>query len=236
MTFMFPTELAVVKSKLESEGIECKVLDENTVQVHNFLSQAIGGVRLQVAESNLERARKILEESGLTEKEKEPEQSEIERTINNPKFQKRMKFLLVTLVSITVVLALTLFVYRYLNRPTDLELLTESNWCVDYIVYQNQEYVPYTLSDKIQIRFVGECSEKLNFETTVAPRSGSRNIENRAYAVTKKSTQLYVNLRCMQIKDHQAIVYVGGGITESSDAESEWQETVSKSLVIKNVL
>jgi len=166
MTFMFPTELAVVKSKLESEDIDCRVLDENTVQVHNFLSQAIGGVRLQVAESNLERAREIVEESGLAEKEKQPEQSEIEKTIENPKFQKRMKFLLFSLVTIIIILASTLFVYRYLNRPTDLELLTKRNWCVDYIVYQNQEYVPYTLSDQIQIRFVGACSEKLNFETT----------------------------------------------------------------------
>ncbi|MGC1204553.1 MAG: chorismate-binding protein [Flavobacteriaceae bacterium] len=80
--------------------------------------------------------------------------------------------------------------------------------------------------------FLGE----LNGETTVAPRSGKRNIENRAYAVTKNSTQLYVNLRCMQIKDNQAIIYVGGGITESSDAENEWQETISKSLVIKSIL
>jgi isochorismate synthase len=80
--------------------------------------------------------------------------------------------------------------------------------------------------------FLGE----LNLETTREPRSGRRNIENRAYAVTKKSTQLYVNLRCMQIKNQQAIIYVGGGITESSDAEREWKETVSKSLVIKNVL
>ena len=80
--------------------------------------------------------------------------------------------------------------------------------------------------------FLGE----LNLETTREPRSGRRNIENRAYAVTKKSTQLYVNLRCMQIKNKQAIIYVGGGITESSNAESEWEETVSKSLVIKNVL
>ena len=80
--------------------------------------------------------------------------------------------------------------------------------------------------------FLGE----LNCESTIAPRSGRRNIENRAYAVTRKSTQLYVNLRCMQIKNQQAIIYVGGGITESSDAESEWAETVSKSLVIKSVL
>ncbi|SFZ94238.1 isochorismate synthase [Flaviramulus basaltis] len=80
--------------------------------------------------------------------------------------------------------------------------------------------------------FLGE----LNFETKVSPRSGRRNIENRAYTVTKKCTQLYVNLRCMQIINQQAIIYVGGGITTSSNAESEWQETVSKSLVIKSVL
>lgn len=80
--------------------------------------------------------------------------------------------------------------------------------------------------------FLGE----LNFETTAAPRSGKRNIENRAYSITKKSTQLYVNLRCMQIKNNTAIIYVGGGITANSNPESEWEETVSKSLIIKNVL
>ncbi|WOD43192.1 chorismate-binding protein [Hwangdonia lutea] len=80
--------------------------------------------------------------------------------------------------------------------------------------------------------FLGE----LNFETTKTPRSGKRNIENRAYAIKQKSTQLYVNLRCMQIKNDKAIIYIGGGITESSIPESEWEETVSKSLVIKSVL
>ncbi len=80
--------------------------------------------------------------------------------------------------------------------------------------------------------FLGE----LNFDTTIAPRSGRRNIENRAYAVNRKSTQLYVNLRCMQIKDQLALVYVGGGITKDSVAENEWEETVAKSLVIKTVL
>lgn len=80
--------------------------------------------------------------------------------------------------------------------------------------------------------FLGE----LNLETTIAPRSGRRNIENRAYAVVRNSTQLYVNLRCMQIKNQQALIYVGGGITESSNPEKEWEETVSKSLVVKSVL
>ena len=80
--------------------------------------------------------------------------------------------------------------------------------------------------------FLGE----LNLDVISAPRSGKRNIENRAYATVKKSTQLYVNLRCMQLKGDQALIYVGGGITESSNPESEWEETVSKSLVIKKVL
>ena len=80
--------------------------------------------------------------------------------------------------------------------------------------------------------FLGE----LNIETSVAPRSGRRNIENRAYAITRKSTQLYVNLRCMQLQKNTGIIYVGGGITKTSNAESEWEETVSKSLVIKSIL
>lgn len=80
--------------------------------------------------------------------------------------------------------------------------------------------------------FLGE----LNLETKVAPRSGKRNIENRAYQVPKKSTQLYVNLRCMQLKNNEASIYVGGGITKTSNAKSEWEETVSKSLVIKSIL
>ncbi len=80
--------------------------------------------------------------------------------------------------------------------------------------------------------FLGE----LNIETSTSPRAGRRNIENRAYTVNKKSTQLYVNLRCMQLKGKNAFIYVGGGITENSNAEKEWEETVAKSLVIKSVL
>ncbi len=80
--------------------------------------------------------------------------------------------------------------------------------------------------------FLGE----LNMETKLESRSAKRNIENRAYTINRKSTRLYVNLRCMQLKNAEAIIYVGGGITKHSDPEREWEETVSKSLVIKNVL
>ncbi len=43
------------------------------------------------------------------------------------------------------------------------------------------------------------------------------------------TTNLYINLRCLQVgKDHLAI-YVGGGITAASNPEDEWNETILKS-------
>ena len=50
------------------------------------------------------------------------------------------------------------------------------------------------------------------------------------------STALYVNLRCMEIKNKEALIYVGGGITNDSDPHEEWIETINKSQTIKKVL
>jgi len=49
-------------------------------------------------------------------------------------------------------------------------------------------------------------------------------------------SHLFVNLRCMEIKNSEAVIYVGGGITKESDAEKEWEETVAKSNIMLNVL
>ena len=57
---------------------------------------------------------------------------------------------------------------------------------------------------------------------------GTLNIE--------KNSHLFVNLRCVQLKDSKALLYVGGGITDESNPESEWNETVSKAETMKNVL
>ena len=39
---------------------------------------------------------------------------------------------------------------------------------------------------------------------------------------------LFVNIRCVQFIDNKAIVYAGAGITDKSDAQSEWNETELK--------
>ena len=49
-------------------------------------------------------------------------------------------------------------------------------------------------------------------------------------------SHLFVNLRCMEIRDYKAAIYVGGGITHDSNPEKEWEETVAKSNVMLKVL
>ena len=63
-TFTFAHEVAIVRGRLESEGIPCFAQDELTLQVSPFHSNTIGGVKLQVLESNVPRAIQILKEAG----------------------------------------------------------------------------------------------------------------------------------------------------------------------------
>ena len=51
------------------------------------------------------------------------------------------------------------------------------------------------------------------------------------------SAHLFVNLRCMQLfpDEKKAWVYVGGGITASSEPDREWEETRAKSETMKRV-
>jgi isochorismate synthase len=49
------------------------------------------------------------------------------------------------------------------------------------------------------------------------------------------TTRLFVNLRTMQLLAHQAILYVGAGITAQSVAIDEWTETELKAQTLKSV-
>lgn len=58
----YQTDLVVLKSRLESEGIQCLLKNELTSQVLNHIPSFL--VELQVPEADLERVRGILEEIG----------------------------------------------------------------------------------------------------------------------------------------------------------------------------
>lgn len=50
------------------------------------------------------------------------------------------------------------------------------------------------------------------------------------------TTDLFVNLRCMEITANTALLYIGCGITKDSDPEKEYIETVNKSMTIKKII
>ena len=48
--------------------------------------------------------------------------------------------------------------------------------------------------------------------------------------------RLFVNLRCLQVRAHEAVLYAGTGLTADSDPEREWQETEMKLQTVATVL
>jgi isochorismate synthase len=80
--------------------------------------------------------------------------------------------------------------------------------------------------------FLGE----LNYREEISRNRNRRNQENSAYRSVVRTSELFVNLRCMQKIGDSFIIYVGGGITADSDPKKEWQETESKAQTMLRLL
>ncbi len=80
--------------------------------------------------------------------------------------------------------------------------------------------------------FLGE----LNLKKTLQRSGNRKNRENQAYVSITRTSALFVNLRCMKLEDHHAVLFVGGGITKDSNALAEWEETSIKAETMKRVL
>jgi len=62
--FMLPQDAYIAEGNLKANNIETFLKDELTIQAENFLSNAIGGVKLQVLEHDVKKAIDILTASG----------------------------------------------------------------------------------------------------------------------------------------------------------------------------
>lgn len=80
--------------------------------------------------------------------------------------------------------------------------------------------------------FLGE----LNFKKETGRNKNRKNQENSAYRTVVTTTELYVNLRCMQKVMDSVKIYIGGGITADSDPKKEWLETQSKAHTMLRLL
>lgn len=77
-TFNYPLEAHLHRAKLESEGIDSIVVDEHMIHANWLYNIAVGGVKLQVRESDAEKALRILGEIP----ERIPEDPEISAEIS----------------------------------------------------------------------------------------------------------------------------------------------------------
>lgn len=59
---------------------------------------------------------------------------------------------------------------------------------------------------------------------------------NKDFATSETKSDLFVNLRCMQIKKNEAHLYIGCGVTKDSIPEKEFIETANKALTMKRIL
>ena len=99
-TFSLPMEAYLLKAKLESEEIDCFLIDEHMVASDVTYSNILGGVKLQVKESDASRVNAILQR----DLRPRPHLSEA----YDPKFNRRVLFLrwfvLATVVTVFLVM------------------------------------------------------------------------------------------------------------------------------------
>ncbi|GHE67721.1 putative signal transducing protein [Roseivirga thermotolerans] len=61
-TFDNSIEAHMVKSKLESENIICFLFDENIVGLNPLYNVTVGGIKLKISKSDIEKATEVIEE------------------------------------------------------------------------------------------------------------------------------------------------------------------------------
>lgn len=164
-TFTYPSETAVIKGKLESEGIECVLKDELTAQVHNFLSNAIGGIKLQVKREEAAKAIQILKEAGYLREENAPPSKFFQ---SMSAFSAKIPFLNRLAVELRLVILLAIIVSGFILgalawlAPTTTEYLTQNTWCVRYVTYMGVDYKPVTHG--LKLIGAGMCEERIHFK------------------------------------------------------------------------
>jgi len=112
-TFSYPSELAIVKSVLESNEIDCFIKDELTIQTHNFYSNAIGGIRLEVPYDQCKKAVSILIETGHKNFISLDLQKSNEVDDKKQKLNSLLKIVIKLVVTIALLFIVTILILRF---------------------------------------------------------------------------------------------------------------------------
>jgi hypothetical protein len=95
--FDTPLKASILASRLEAEGIECFIADAEVVGLNNLLAGAVGGVKVQVRESDAPRASAVARETAT----RGPEKPLCPRCESNEVQRKGMSILAAVLMVLT---------------------------------------------------------------------------------------------------------------------------------------
>ena len=166
-SFTYPSDLYVIRSRLEAEGIDTYLKDEWIVNVHNFYSLAVGGIKLQVSEADKEMAIAILKEEGYL-KDRDflpnPFWVKLKNWTASIPFLKKVRFELRFIMIAVILSAIPLIPTILLLMPEVKLNLTGNAWCLQYVSYKGQQYGPRTTG----LTLIGndDCTEILLFRET----------------------------------------------------------------------
>lgn len=124
--FQYPHEAFIIKSKLEAHGVEVFLKDELTIQTYDLLSNAVGGIKLQIYESDLEIALPLLKEAGLifdNEEETLGALNWIDERTNKIPIVKRWPVEIRSIFIATLFIIMVVFTWVLVNMPSKEERL-----------------------------------------------------------------------------------------------------------------
>jgi putative signal transducing protein len=165
LSIPYPQQVYIIKGRLESEGIECFVKDELTVQTNPVWSYAVGGVKLQVKEEDVEAATKILEAEGYLNNQNAEVNpyKKLESFADKLPFFKKVRFEVRLVAYIVMVITVVYLLIYFITLPSTYKRLsTPFCWCVDYITYKDSVYMP--MSYGVHLSFRGGCNENIDFK------------------------------------------------------------------------
>ncbi|MFB9842389.1 putative signal transducing protein [Mucilaginibacter ginsenosidivorans] len=176
LTVQYPQQLWIIRGKLESEGIECFIKDELTVQAYNLYSNAVGGVKLQVQRQDVAKAVEILTELGYIRDEpiKPNLLTIIEKKKASISFLKKINVVRGIVIVVLLFITLLTTALYFILRPSLSDLLIQNSWCVDRIDYMGKPIGPKTVItgtgiyiSMTNINGEADCLEKMALDNSV---------------------------------------------------------------------
>ncbi|MCB0815532.1 MAG: DUF2007 domain-containing protein [Flavobacteriales bacterium] len=181
--FTLPSDLVIARGRLESEGIECSLKDELTVQVHNLYSNAVGGVKLQVRVEDAGRARALLLEWGFLkddDRQEGPFWDRFRTWSDRVPLLGRIELPIARLMVLVALGAMAILVpLVLLAAPTVSDRLSGEVWCLERVIHDGVEREPYVPGFSFTL---SDCPYPVHFEndgTVELPGFGTYSLSGR---------------------------------------------------------